>query len=127
MVIFLVEDNLVESVISAIKGDGSSGLVAQLDQQLRDKLGRGAEITRFKGLGEISPSEFKDFISDDGMRAVALIRGLRASTDRQRARPAPVRSIVTHGLSVTRPIWSPVSGSGMTMARLCHLRAISGP
>ncbi|MEN7973680.1 MAG: DNA topoisomerase IV subunit B [Verrucomicrobiota bacterium] len=33
-----------------------------------NKLGRGAEITRFKGLGEISPSEFKDFISDDGMR-----------------------------------------------------------
>ncbi|MCF7849297.1 MAG: type IIA DNA topoisomerase subunit B [Kiritimatiellales bacterium] len=33
-----------------------------------DKLGRGAEITRFKGLGEISPKEFKDFISDDGMR-----------------------------------------------------------
>ena len=26
------------------------------------------EITRFKGLGEISPKEFKDFISDDGMR-----------------------------------------------------------
>ena len=33
-----------------------------------DRLGRGAEITRFKGLGEISPGEFKDFISDDGMR-----------------------------------------------------------
>ncbi|MBN2161385.1 MAG: type IIA DNA topoisomerase subunit B [Pontiellaceae bacterium] len=33
-----------------------------------DKLGRSAEITRFKGLGEISPKEFKDFISDDGMR-----------------------------------------------------------
>jgi topoisomerase-4 subunit B len=33
-----------------------------------DKLGRGAEITRFKGLGEISPKDFKDFISDDGMR-----------------------------------------------------------
>ncbi len=33
-----------------------------------NKLGRGAEITRFKGLGEISPKEFKDFISDDGMR-----------------------------------------------------------
>lgn len=32
------------------------------------KLGRGAEITRFKGLGEISPGEFKDFISDDGIR-----------------------------------------------------------
>lgn len=26
--------------------------------------GRGAEITRFKGLGEISPKEFKDFIGD---------------------------------------------------------------
>lgn len=33
-----------------------------------NKLGRGAEITRFKGLGEISPKEFKDFISKDGMR-----------------------------------------------------------
>ncbi|WP_372808474.1 toprim domain-containing protein, partial [Pontiella sp.] len=33
-----------------------------------NKIGRGAEITRFKGLGEISPKEFKDFISDDGMR-----------------------------------------------------------
>ena len=33
-----------------------------------NKLGRGAEITRFKGLGEISPGEFKAFISDDGMR-----------------------------------------------------------
>ncbi|MEI6892431.1 MAG: toprim domain-containing protein [Pontiella sp.] len=33
-----------------------------------NKLGRGAEITRFKGLGEISPNEFKDFISEEGMR-----------------------------------------------------------
>jgi DNA gyrase subunit B/topoisomerase-4 subunit B len=33
-----------------------------------NKLGRGAEITRFKGLGEISPGEFKDFISDKGIR-----------------------------------------------------------
>ena len=29
------------------------------------KLGRGAEITRFKGLGEISPGEFKGFIGKD--------------------------------------------------------------
>ncbi len=29
------------------------------------KLGRNAEITRFKGLGEISPSEFKGFIGKD--------------------------------------------------------------
>ena len=31
------------------------------------KMGRSAEITRFKGLGEISPEEFKGFIGD-GMR-----------------------------------------------------------
>ena len=29
------------------------------------KLVRGVEITRFKGLGEISPAEFKYFIGDD--------------------------------------------------------------
>ena len=29
------------------------------------KLGRANEVTRFKGLGEISPSEFKGFIGDD--------------------------------------------------------------
>jgi DNA gyrase/topoisomerase IV subunit B len=28
------------------------------------RIGRGVEITRFKGLGEISPAEFKPFISD---------------------------------------------------------------
>ena len=27
--------------------------------------GKNAEITRFKGLGEISPSEFKGFIGED--------------------------------------------------------------
>ena len=30
-----------------------------------DKLGENAEITRFKGLGEISPDEFKDFIGPE--------------------------------------------------------------
>ena len=29
------------------------------------KLGKSAEITRFKGLGEISPDEFKGFIGED--------------------------------------------------------------
>jgi topoisomerase-4 subunit B len=30
-----------------------------------EDLGKQAEITRFKGLGEISPDEFKHFIGDD--------------------------------------------------------------
>ncbi len=34
-------------------------------QAALNKLGRGAEITRFKGLGEISPAEFKAFIGPD--------------------------------------------------------------
>jgi DNA gyrase/topoisomerase IV subunit B len=29
------------------------------------EIGRGAEVTRFKGLGEISPGEFKQFIGPD--------------------------------------------------------------
>ncbi len=33
-----------------------------------DRLGVNAEITRFKGLGEISPEEFRGFIGED-MRA----------------------------------------------------------
>ncbi|MCA8972866.1 MAG: type IIA DNA topoisomerase subunit B, partial [Planctomycetes bacterium] len=33
---------------------------------------RGAEITRFKGLGEISPGEFKQFITEDGIRLVQV-------------------------------------------------------
>lgn len=33
--------------------------------QAMDKLGKSPEITRFKGLGEISPDEFKFFIGDD--------------------------------------------------------------
>jgi topoisomerase-4 subunit B len=30
-----------------------------------EKLGKGCEITRFKGLGEISPDEFRQFIGKD--------------------------------------------------------------
>ena len=29
------------------------------------KLGKNCEVTRFKGLGEISPAEFKQFIGDN--------------------------------------------------------------
>ena len=39
-----------------------------------DKLGKSAEITRFKGLGEISPNEFKYFIGDN-MRLDPVIIG----------------------------------------------------
>jgi len=36
------------------------------------KIGRGYEVTRFKGLGEISPSEFKQFIGKDTIRLSQL-------------------------------------------------------
>lgn len=44
-----------------------------------DKLGKSAEITRFKGLGEISPNEFKHFIGDQ-MRLEPVILGHEAKT-----------------------------------------------
>jgi len=34
-------------------------------RQAKDRLGKGHEITRFKGLGEISPNEFKNFIGEN--------------------------------------------------------------
>ncbi len=37
------------------------------------KIGSKAEITRFKGLGEISPEEFENFISDDGIKLQPVI------------------------------------------------------
>lgn len=36
-------------------------------------LGKKPEITRFKGLGEISPGEFKNFISDEDIRLESVI------------------------------------------------------
>ncbi len=40
-------------------------------------LGRKVEVTRFKGLGEISPSEFKQFIGDD-MRLEPVVIGRKS-------------------------------------------------
>ena len=42
-------------------------------QAAMKKLGKNPEITRFKGLGEISPGEFARFISPDGMRLQPVI------------------------------------------------------
>ena len=36
------------------------------------KLGKSCEVTRFKGLGEISPDEFKPFIAEDTMRLLPV-------------------------------------------------------
>ena len=40
-----------------------------------NKLGRGHEVTRFKGLGEISPSEFKGFIGQDMRLSPVTVTG----------------------------------------------------
>jgi len=45
-----------------------------------NELGRNPEITRFKGLGEISPNEFKYFIGDD-IRLEPVILSKEASID----------------------------------------------
>ena len=45
-----------------------------------EKLGKNPELTRFKGLGEISPNEFKHFIGKD-MRLEPLIIGKKMSIE----------------------------------------------
>ena len=45
-----------------------------------EELGKNPEITRFKGLGEISPDEFKYFIGDD-IRLEPVILSKDASID----------------------------------------------
>jgi topoisomerase IV subunit B len=49
-------------------------------QKAFSKLGKRPEITRFKGLGEISPDEFKHFIGKD-MRLEPIIIGKEASIE----------------------------------------------
>ncbi len=43
----------------------------QAQRKLASKNGKGAEVTRFKGLGEINPKEFEQFIGDE-MRLVSI-------------------------------------------------------
>lgn len=53
------------------------------EQERRDaiaELGKNPEITRFKGLGEISPDEFKHFIGDD-IRLEPVLMSREASID----------------------------------------------
>jgi topoisomerase-4 subunit B len=45
-----------------------------------NRLGKNPEITRFKGLGEISPDEFKMFIGED-MRLEQVVMGKDASIE----------------------------------------------
>lgn len=45
-----------------------------------EKLGKNPEITRFKGLGEISPDEFKNFIGED-MRLEPVVLSKESSID----------------------------------------------
>ncbi len=64
------------------------------ERNLAQKEIRGAETTRFKGLGEINPSEFKRFISDD-MRlepvVVENMSGVQASLEFYMGKNTPQR------------------------------------
>ena len=72
----------LEQVLAAIavnkEGTGIADQLCLLDdahkeQILKQKTGRATpEITRFKGLGEISPREFKQFIGDDSDRSLQI-------------------------------------------------------
>ena len=42
------------------------------------KLGASSEVTRFKGLGEISPSEFGQFIGEDIRLLPVTVQSLKA-------------------------------------------------
>ena len=53
---------------------------AERHAAIRD-LGKAPEITRFKGLGEISPDEFKNFIGDD-IRLEPVVIGQDTSIDK---------------------------------------------
>ncbi|AHF89001.1 type IIA topoisomerase (DNA gyrase/topo II, topoisomerase IV), B subunit [Opitutaceae bacterium TAV1] len=50
-------------------------------QSALHKLGQNAEITRFKGLGEVSPSEFKDFIGENIRLEPVTLAHLHNSTE----------------------------------------------
>ena len=43
------------------------------------ELGKNPEITRFKGLGEISPNEFKEFIAPDKIKLDPVVIGKDAN------------------------------------------------
>lgn len=53
----------------------------QEKQEAINKLRGTAEITRFKGLGEISPDEFEDFISEENIRLAPVILPEKASIE----------------------------------------------
>jgi topoisomerase-4 subunit B len=49
--------------------------------QAIEALGKNPEITRFKGLGEISPNEFKEFITPDQIKLDPVVIGKDAKID----------------------------------------------
>ena len=64
---------ILETPIFRVRNKKETIYCYDLDEKERavKKIGRGAEITRFKGLGEISPKEFKPFIGEE-MRIVPV-------------------------------------------------------
>ena len=65
---FIIPD-LSKATLSIVLNNNYGISVIEYNEKERKEAigscGKGAEITRFKGLGEISPNEFKHFIGDN--------------------------------------------------------------
>jgi len=59
--------HVLETPLFKVRGKDKTLFCYSIEEKLEAEkaLGKGAEITRFKGLGEISPQEFKQFIGKD--------------------------------------------------------------
>lgn len=88
------------------------------------KLGKGAEITRFKGLGEISPDEFKHFIGEDIRLEPVMITkdaGVQELLSYYMGKNTPKRQeFIIDNLRVEKDLVSEVMGAGGALKEIAR-------
>jgi topoisomerase-4 subunit B len=88
------------------------------------KLGKGAEITRFKGLGEISPDEFKHFIGEDIRLEPVMITkdaGVQELLSYYMGKNTPKRQeFIIDNLRVEKDLVSEVMGPGGALKEIAR-------